>query len=223
MSFLVSPLPAVPSCPGGSVSESNGRKVVGEGPCLILEAAPGKYHEGFQLGCRQSCCHDLVLSWPRGPSVSLPRPRGVPHRVISAARVSLSAPWPLAEDQPQNRHFQHPTSSWNSPSAQPLMLHLWLLQQEIVSILQRGKLRHGEEKNLPASAFPWPLSHSASLGPCLQHPPVTQVWAGEWKSRELCLEMMQQQDGDKPPAPRGRCWGDGGRGRSSASGVTLSP
>lgn len=151
MSFLVSPLPAVPSCPGGSVSGSNGRKVVGEGPCLILEAAPGKYHEGFQLGCRQSCCHDLVLSCPRGPTVSLPWPRGVPHRVISAARVSPSAPWPVAEDRPQDRHFQHLTSSWNSPSAQPLMVHLWLLQQEIISILQRGKLRHGEEKKPPAS------------------------------------------------------------------------
>lgn len=164
MSFLVSPLPAVPSCPGGSVSGSNGRKVVGEGPCLILEAAPGKYHEGFQLGCRQSCCHDLVLSCPRGPTVSLPWPRGVPHRVISAARVSPSAPWPVAEDRPQDRHFQHLTSSWNSPSAQPLMVHLWLLQQEIISILQRGKLRHREEKKTTCQLLPFP-GHPATPPP----------------------------------------------------------
>lgn len=167
----MSPLPAVPSCPGGSVSESNGRKVVRGVPASSWKLHQ-EYHEGFQLGCRQSCCHDLVLSRPRGLSASLPRPRGVPCSVISAgySRSIPSAPWPLAEDRLQKRHFQHPAASWNSPSAQLLMLHLRLLQQETVSILQPGKLRHAEERNCWLLPFPGHPATPPPLAPACSIP-----------------------------------------------------
>lgn len=120
-----------------------------------------EYHKGLQLGCRQSCRHDLVLSWPRGPSALPPQPQGVPCSVNGAgySRSIASAPWPLAEDRLQKWHFQRPR---NSPSAQLLMLHLRLLQQDTVSILQPGKLRHGEERNHQLLPFP---SHPATPPP----------------------------------------------------------